>query len=161
MSGRVNVVARLSRKTYLILEQVADSRGCQIHHLLEELADQTASAAREYVSSVPPRRSAGPDQTQVEQFLRLHADGLTDHEIAIAMNAPYSTVGAWRRTHGLSPNPSQRSGDAARRRLHAEGLTDRQIAEKIGMGRAAISVWRRKNGLPINSARARADKAAA
>ena len=96
--------------------------------------------------------------TELEHTERriLHAEGLSDAQIAARVGVHKESIEGWRRRYKLPPNATDHFNglnDAEEQRrfdLHAEGMSDQMLANTIGSTQAAISSWRRRRGLPAN-----------
>jgi len=81
----------------------------------------------------------------------LHADGLTDREIAVELGV--SRQGVWVARTALRLKAHRRwrrFADAQLRVLHARGLTDGQIGRRLGVTKQTVGKRRQKLGLPPN-----------
>lgn len=87
----------------------------------------------------------------------LHAEGMTDQQIADVLGTQRSVVWQARTKLGLPVNRAERAPQGRRtlhddrvRELHAEGLTDAQISERAGISKAWAAELRRTLGLQPN-----------
>lgn len=86
-----------------------------------------------------------------EKLVRLHAQGLTDIEIARKMGVQGPWVCRLREQLGLPRNLTWHEADALP--LYKEGMTDREIAAKLGVQRLTIFKWRQRQRLPAHPRR--------
>lgn len=83
--------------------------------------------------------------------LKLHADGLTNKEIAKAIGVEPKTIYTWLRYYGLKSNKSSRvrnieKADARRKALFAQGLSVDEIARLENVKPDTIRMWQFKVG---------------
>ncbi|MFJ4174012.1 helix-turn-helix domain-containing protein [Microbacterium sp. NPDC089696] len=110
-----------------------------------------------------PRPPAAPSQRTIRrrQIGELHAEGLTDNEIAERLGVTRMAVSQVRSRLGLTVNPDSRAGhlygpraSAQHRddlqRLHGLGRTDREIAQELGVSSSYVGDLRRQAGLTAN-----------
>ncbi|WP_137843839.1 hypothetical protein [Microbacterium sp. 2FI] len=122
-----------------------------------------------------PRKERTPRAPRIrvdrhDDVARLHAEGLSDKEIAAEVGLAPAYAGQLRRELGLpanrkrrprkerpprQPRRDHRPGVAA---AHAEGLNDVAIAERLGISKNHVGTLRRELGLPAHTtARSRWD----
>ena len=88
-------------------------------------------------------------QTRYEMWTR----GMTDLEIAAALDVTHNSIQKWRARNCLPPNgvrgrrPADADADMERRALYEQGFSDKQIAEQLDMRTQAITRWRKRAGL--------------
>ena len=70
------------------------------------------------------------DEQRRESIKRLHADGLTDTQIARETGCTVSAVKHWRKVNSLPANRKRDSTSAALTDMYAKGYTDKQMAEQ-------------------------------
>lgn len=91
------------------------------------------------------------EEQRRESIKRLHADGLTDTQIASETGCTVSAVKHWRKVNSLPANRKRDSTSAALTDLHARGYTDKQMAERLGLPPSRVSNWRSTKGLLPNA----------
>lgn len=91
------------------------------------------------------------DMQRRERIKRLHADGLTDTQIARETGCTVSAVKRWRKVNSLPANRKRDSTSAALTDMYAKGYTDKQMAERLGLQPSRVSNWRSTKGLPPNA----------
>lgn len=91
------------------------------------------------------------EEQRRESIKRLHADGLTDTQIARETGCTVSAVKHWRKVNSLPANRKRDSTSAALTDLHARGYTDKQMAERLGLPPSRVSNWRSTKGLLPNA----------
>lgn len=91
------------------------------------------------------------DMQRRERIKRLHADGLTDTQIAREAGCAVSAVKRWRKVNSLPANRKRDSTSAALTDMYAKGYTDKQMAERLGLPPSRVSNWRSTKGLLPNA----------
>lgn len=91
------------------------------------------------------------DEQRRESIKRLHADGLTDTQIARETGCTVSAVKHWRKVNSLPANRKRDSTSAALTDMYAKGYTDKQMAERLGLPPSRVSNWRSTKGLLPNA----------
>lgn len=91
------------------------------------------------------------DMQRRERIKRLHADGLTDTQIAREAGCAVSAVKRWRKVNSLPANRKRDSTSAALTDMYAKGYTDKQMAERLGLPPSRVSNWRSTKGLTPNA----------
>lgn len=89
----------------------------------------------------------------LKEIRELHAQGLTDSEIAQKLGVRLSSVHYMRKTILQLPSNTLARIEAVKdtiRELHAQGLTDLEIAHRMGYAVSTINGHRRQMGLPFN-----------
>ena len=86
-----------------------------------------------------------------DKLFKLHSEGKTDSEIAIATGMTEEKVSRWRYRNKLKANGKQYaiSEDVAYR-LWEDGLNDEIMAQRMGCGKATVARWREINSLEAN-----------
>jgi hypothetical protein len=91
-----------------------------------------------------------------EELLELHQKGLTDKQIAQALDVTQAAVNYRREKLGLENNYTPNSfSDDELYHLYNQGFTDREISEALGVTQAAINYRRGRLGLKSNYIRER------
>lgn len=85
-----------------------------------------------------------------EYFMELYEAGLSDTEMAKAMNRTRGTIAYHRASHGLKPNSNYFRFEAIFNDLYAKGMTDTEIAEATGKTTNAVSCYRNRKKLKRN-----------
>ncbi len=98
-------------------------------------------------------------EKRVARRRRLHAQGLSDQEIARRAGEKIGTVRAWRRREGLAANGSgrralPREDERRRRDAYRRAKSDTEAAALLGMGAGTFREWRLRRGLPAKRSRA-------
>ena len=103
------------------------------------------------------RRALGPmvSLSQESKRMELYRRGLNDTEIAKRCGVSPRTIGYWRESRGLRPNPITKlklpkAEESKRLRLYHEGLSDAEIAKRCGVAERTIGYWRHVRGLRAN-----------
>ena len=91
------------------------------------------------------------EEQRRESIKRLHADGLTDTQIARETGCTVSAVKHWRKVNSLPANRKRDSTSAALTDMYAKGYTDKQMAERLGLPPSRVSNWRSTKGLLPNA----------
>lgn len=91
------------------------------------------------------------EEQRRESIKRLHADGLTDTQIARETGCTASAVKHWRKVNSLPANRKRDSTSAALTDMYAKGYTDKQMAERLGLPPSRVSNWRSTKGLLPNA----------
>lgn len=162
LNNHITVPVKLKPAVYAALRSIADQKGCQVHHLLEHLAERSTNPATD-------QRQAGDRGIRTTQPLRhpqvragdpllddlrdLVAQGRTDWQIADQLHLTREHAAQLRRRLKLKPNHPSTQADQQRLELYNQGLTDQQIADRLHMTRAAICVWRGRKQLPPHTTR--------
>ena len=100
----------------------------------------------------PDEAASDEDPAEPSRF-DMWVRGMTDLEIAEALQVTHNSIQKWRARNSLPPNGVRGSGPAdaiahvERRALYEQGFSDRQIAEQLGMRTQAITRWRKRAGL--------------
>lgn len=95
------------------------------------------------------RKPRGPRPGSIRaEVLRLHAEGLTDREMAEQLGANHHSVSEARRTAGLVAN--KKTPNEQVRELHATGADDVQIGAALGLSFRHVGKIRRDLDLPPN-----------
>ena len=86
-----------------------------------------------------------------DDLIRLHSNGLTDRQMAEALNVSQSAINYRREKLGL-PSNAQTDSDVDERitAMNADGLTDKQIAETLGLTQSTVNYRRIRMGLASN-----------
>lgn len=97
------------------------------------------------------QRKYEQEERRRESIKRLHADGLTDTQIARETGCTVSAVKRWRKVNSLPANRKRDSTSAALTDMYAKGYTDKQMAERLGLPPSRVSNWRSTKGLLPNA----------
>ena len=92
-----------------------------------------------------------PRKVDPQAIRRLHAQGMTDREMADVFGVDKTSVWYHRRRMGLPVNRSTKVDSGEVRRLHAQGMSDRQMARALRVSRPTIMHHRRRMGLPATT----------
>jgi hypothetical protein len=89
------------------------------------------------------------------ELIRLHAEGLTDAELAKRLETTVTKVQLARRRHKLLANGTTRPGIRRDKfiQLPAMGMTDAELALRYNTSVSNIKAARRRYALPVNSKR--------
>lgn len=90
------------------------------------------------------------EEQRRESIKRLHADGLTDTQIARETGCTVSAVKRWRKVNSLPANKKAAESSSPKRVLYDLGFTDRQMAKQLGVTTGTITKWRSDHDLPPN-----------
>lgn len=119
----------------------------------------TAQYVRKQVLKLPANRQTAAGsliRARAERITELHAQGMTDDQIAADLGSTRATVWKAREKLALDRNPAPRpAGKPSKHlpdvaRLHGEGLTDKQIGERLGIVKQYAAKLRRDLHLPAH-----------
>lgn len=94
----IAVTVHLPARLWWQLAKVADQRGVKVTDVVVERASKTPGGRPRQVGAAPTR----------DQVIDLHAEGLTDGQIARSLNISIPTARYHRTRAGLPVNPMQR-----------------------------------------------------
>lgn len=93
------------------------------------------------------------------EFRKLHAEGLTDYEIASKLHKSFSTIHSFRNKLGLKPNIRKQYIGARMHdeisQLYDEGLNDSEISRQLCISPGVVARWRKKHNKPAHINRGR------
>ncbi|KAB1658996.1 helix-turn-helix domain-containing protein [Pseudoclavibacter sp. CFCC 11306] len=164
LDSRITVPVKLEPALYRTLRAIADRKGCQVHHLLEQLAERATQPKRTPSSTHQPRpgdpgvtipdgyrHKPVPDGDPLFDDLEdLHRHGCTDAQISARLGLTLDHARRLRRRLGLKPNSPYQHRRQQITELHGEGLNDQEIADKLGITPQSVCDTRRTLGLPSN-----------
>lgn len=148
LDSRITVPVKLKPAVYAALRAIADRKGCQVHHLLEQLAERAVTTP----APTPGGRAKVATSVGVR---RLHAAGHCDRVIAEQLGISVNAVIQHRRRMGLRVNPDPNRQAIAITdelttqvvRLARTGMSDQAIADQVGGSRETIRKLRCAAGI--------------
>lgn len=88
-----------------------------------------------------------------DKYMELYKQGLSDVQLGKQMGISGTSIGSWRRKHGLPANAEKKQALSQLQRdkivqLNKEGFSDKEISIILGIHNSTVCRYREKMGIP-------------